>query len=336
MLGEILQAILQETKALFSGTGAQVMLKTNFLPKATPDNNGTFVLLDLQNAPDTTQFPGGLTMCCYDFGVNTYTWEPDSYVDDDTPFSTSLLNFIDKVRQHFTLGPLGNGLVYPNGILIVNKIYQVVNSTIIYNGNPLITGTYFTCLDGITSFTSASNGYVIGTSWLTQGMVDIFNQFGFQFTLTGITNADALDQNGIIMGYKIGLISTSFDQITQFNEDDVVLTTISELLGDEVQIDESFENVLFPTIYINNTTQLSAQLNVDFNILRPNFSIDLSQDSFINVNNVPEGPIGIINVNLETGNENIHLNGNEVFTKPTIPGVFQIHYQNINGTLNFS
>lgn len=336
MIGEILNSILLECKALLSGTGAQTLLKTQFKPSKLPDTNGNFVLLSLDDAPDTVMYPGGLTRCDWKWSFNSYNWEPDAYVDDESGFSTSLLNFIDRIRQHFSLGALGKGVIMPNETLSIGVIYQVINGTIIYNSNPLIVGTFFVCVEGATTFTSNNSGYVIGTSWLTQAMVTIFNNYGFQFTLTGITNADALDQDGLIMGFKIGFDSTAFDQVTQFNEDDVILTTVTELLSNGIQVDESFEDVLFPTIYINNTTQLSALLNKDFKILRPNFSIDIAQDSFINLNNVPAGQSGIININLETGAENIHFNGTETFTKPTISGLFIVHYININGTLNFS
>lgn len=336
MLGEIINSILLETKALLSSTGATVMMKTNFQPKRLPDNNGNFVLLDLEAAPDTIQFPGGLTRCDWKFGFGSYNYEPDAYVDDESGFSTSLLDFIDRIRQHFSLGALGKGVAMPNDTLKVGVIYQVINGTIIYDGNPLIAGTFFVCISEALTFTSTNNGYVVGTSWLTQAMVTIFNTYGFQFTLTGITNADALDQDGLIIGFKIGFDSTAFDQVTQFNEDDVIFTTINPILSDEVEVDESFETVLFPTLYIANTTQTSAILNKNYNILRPNFSIDVTQNSFINLNNTVPGASGKINVNLLTGSETIHFNGNETFTKPTIPGILEVDYINTNGTLNFS
>jgi hypothetical protein len=229
MLGEIINSILLETKALLSGSGATVMMKTNFKPARLPDNNGNFVLLDLEAAPDTVMYPGGLTRCDWKWDFGSYNWEPDAYGDDQSGFSTDLLNFIDRIRQHFSLGALGKGVAMPGDTLKVGVIYQVINGTIVYNSNTLLNGTFFTCIEGFTTFTTIDTGYVVGTSWLTQAMADIFNTYGFQFTLTGITNADALDQDGLIMGFKIGFDSTSFDQVTQFNEDDIILTTITQL-----------------------------------------------------------------------------------------------------------
>lgn len=230
MLGEILDAILQESKALFSGTGSQVMLKTDFLAKATPDNNGTFLLLGIDNASDSLQYLGGLTNCCYDFGFNSYSWEPDAYVDDNSGYSTSLLNFIDGVRQHFTLGPFGKGVFNATDTLKVGVIYKVQFGSITYNSVLITEGMMFTCLQGITTFTTTDGGFIIGTPWFTQGMVTINNLFGFQFTMTGITNADAIDQqSGLLLGYKIGLISTALDKVTLFTENDIVLQTITQI-----------------------------------------------------------------------------------------------------------
>lgn len=229
MLGEILQSILQETKTLLSGTGATVLFKTNFVNKKMPDNNGNFVLLEIDNAPDTIQFPGGLTRCDWNWSFGSYNFEPNAYVDDDTPFSTSLLNFIDQIRQHFSLGAFGKGVVYSTGTLQPGIIYQVTNGTIVYNGVLIANGNLFTCLVGITTFTTPNNGYAVGTSWLTQGMVDIFNDYGFQFTLSGINAADAIDTDGLVVGFKIAFQSTAFDIVTQFTESDVVLTTVTQI-----------------------------------------------------------------------------------------------------------
>lgn len=182
MIGEILNAVLNEVKELLSGTGASVMFKTDFKPSKIPDFSGNFVLLDLEDGVDTTQYPGGLTRCDYQFGFNSYNFEPDAYVDDPTNYSTTLLNFIDTIRQHFSKS-----------------------------------------LPGALPISGDTN------LWLTQAMTDIFNTYGFFFTLTGIFKADALDQDGTIFGFKIGFISTSFDPITSFTENDIVLQTITQV-----------------------------------------------------------------------------------------------------------
>lgn len=340
MIGEILNSILLECKALLSGTGAQTILKTQFKPSKLPDTNGNFVLLSLEDAPDTTQYPGGLTRCDWKWSFNSYNWEPDAYVDDDTGYSTSLLIFIDQIRQHFSLGPFGNGIVTSAGILIVGKIYQVANGTIDYNSNTLANGSFFVCIGGVTTFTTTDIGYVIGTSWLTQAMANIFNIYGFQFTLTGITAADAIDQDGLIMGFKIGFDSTAFDQVTKFTENDIVLETITQLNvqtgSDQIEVDESFEMISFPVIGFYPISNTSAILNKNYNILRPNFSFQVIQDSFVNLNNTVSGATGQIEPILETGSESIQFNGINNFTKPSIPGSFVVNYTNLAGVLTFN
>lgn len=230
MLGKIIQALLDETKGLFSGTGEQVILRTNFLAKAIPDNTGTFVLLDCQEGQESVQWSGGLTMCAYNFGFGSYCYEPDAFADEDgTNYSTSLLGFIDKVRRHFTLGAFGKGITDSTGVLNVGVIYKVATGSVTYNSVLYTESMLFTCLQGITSFTTTNGGFVIGTPWKTQGMVDLYNEFGFQFTLTGIGVADAIEQNGLLMGYKIGLISTALDRHTLFTENDIELITITQV-----------------------------------------------------------------------------------------------------------
>lgn len=158
MIGEILNAVLKETTALLDGTGASVLLKTNFKLKDGLTNSMPLVLLDLQDGPDTTQYPGGLTRCDWVFSFNSYNYEPDAYVDDtSSEYSAKLLNFIDIIREHFSTG-----------------------------------------------------------LWLTTDMGLVFDLYGFQYTLSGITVAEAIDQDGLIMGYKIGFESTAFDNKTLF------------------------------------------------------------------------------------------------------------------------
>lgn len=237
MIGIILDAVLQETKAFIQSEdkGGQVMLKTNFKGiKNIPDKTMPFVLLGLNDAPDTYQFPGGLTMLGWKWSFNSYSYEPDAYVDDNTGYSTGLLyDPIDTIRRHFSIGGLGNGLIFPTGQLTPGIVYQVQLGAITYNGNILAIGTYFTCNDTVTTFTTASAGYCVGTSWLTQAMVNILNDYAFQFTLNGITTADQIDDSGLIMGYKIDFESVALDNKTLFTEQDIILETVTQVDPDE-------------------------------------------------------------------------------------------------------
>lgn len=159
MIGEILNAVLQECKALLEGTGAEVILKTNMKSMVKESYSGNLILVDISDAPDSKQYANGLTQVDWKFGFNSYNYEPDAYVDDATGFSTKLLDFIDTIRQHFTSG-------------------------------------------------------LVNDAWLTQGMTDIFNQYGFQYTFGGIGVAEAVETDGLIMGYRIDMESTALDEAT--------------------------------------------------------------------------------------------------------------------------
>lgn len=161
---------------LLDGTGAQVMLKTNFLIKKTPDNTGNFVLLDIDDAPESLQYPGGLTRMDWKWGLSTYNYEPDAMVDDPTDYSTNLLNFIDQIRQHFSLAQYG------------------------------------------------ANG-----QWLSTEMANVFDTYGFQMTFFGITKADPIDQDGVIMGFKIDFESTALDSVTDYVIDTVIAQNVNQV-----------------------------------------------------------------------------------------------------------
>lgn len=230
MINNILFALLNESKAFLEGTGGQIMLRTNFKPSKLPDYTMPLVLLSLDNAEDSFQYPGGLTQMGWKIGFNSYNYEPDAFDDDPSEYSTNLLYFpIDAIRQHFSLGALGNGVVYDTGVLRTGIIYMVENGSITYDAVLLPKGTYFTAIDGQDTFTTTNDGYAIGTSWLTQGMVTIFNDFGFQFTLSGVTAADALEESGIVMGYKISFDTTALDSITTYTKCDRDLETVTQI-----------------------------------------------------------------------------------------------------------
>lgn len=230
MINNILFALLKESRAFLEGTGGQVMLKTDFKPAKLPDYTMPLVLLAVENAEDSFQYPGGLTQMGWRIGFNSYNYEPDAYDDDPSEYSTNLLYFpIDAIRQHFSLGAFGNGVVYDTGTLRTDIIYRVEGGSITYDSVLLSKGTYFTAIAGEDTFSTTNGGYVVGTSWLTQGMVTIFNDFGFQFTLTGVTTADALEESGLVMGYKISFDTTALDDVTKYTKSDRTLVTVTQI-----------------------------------------------------------------------------------------------------------
>ena len=155
MIGEILQAIIDECKALLTDTGGTVIFKTDYKSDEITSYTMPLLILDMLDAPDTGQQIGGLTRCDWMFALNSYNYMPNSEVSEDAGFSTNLLTIIDTIRVHFTVG---------------NQL-----------------------------------------GWLTEGMTTIENNYGFRFSLSGIQKADALDQDGLVLGYRIVFDSLSFD-----------------------------------------------------------------------------------------------------------------------------
>lgn len=155
MIGEILQAVMNECTEFYKDKGGSFILKTDFANKNLPTYSMPLCLCDLIDAEESGQFIGGVTRMDWRFGINSYNYQPNTTNEDDGGYSTSLLNVIDDIRQHFSKG-----------------------------------------------------------IFLTQGMADILENYGFRFTLSGIMTADALDEDGLVMGYKIIFDSISIDTNT--------------------------------------------------------------------------------------------------------------------------
>jgi len=191
MTGEIMQAVLKECQQLLQAqtadiyTGGTVVFKTDWKPEQTADQM-PLILLDMIDSPDASQYLGGVTRMDWMFAMNAYSTMPDAYADDIAdPYSTSLINIIDVIRQHFTTAQ--------------------ANST-----------------------------------WLTDEMVNITEDYGFKFTLSGLQMADALAfRTGFIKGWRILFDSVAVEEITDFT------TESTEVLENVVQIGSTETNELF-------------------------------------------------------------------------------------------
>lgn len=201
MIGEIVNAILQEAKALFAGKAGTVILRTQFKMSKIDNYKPPFLMLDVIDAPDSYQFIGGSTMMGWDFGFNTYSHEPDSSVDNDTDSATDLLNFIDIVRRHFTKG-----------------------------------------------------------IWLTPGMAILINNYSFKFTLSGIHAADALDGDGLVMGYKIMLESVSIDEDTDSIIESLWPLEFINQIQNLIQVMSFPNRALSPVSLLNVSAGMSYQI----------------------------------------------------------------------------
>lgn len=50
--------------------------------------------------------------------------------------------------------------------------------------------------------------------WLTAGMTNILNNYGYRFTLSGISQASEIPKDGLKIGHRIHMNSVSFDPVT--------------------------------------------------------------------------------------------------------------------------
>lgn len=169
MTDHIMQAVLNECKAFLQqspdGPGTVILEEdykhTNLLTYTMP-----LCLIDLMDAPEESQWIGGSTRVDWIFGFNTYQLEPDSYLDDDTTYSTGLMRIVDDIRRHFSLG--------------------------------------FWLVPARTDDTQP------------MAMQDVIDNYGFKFTLTGKTKARPLDQEGLILGWRINFDSLAIDDVTDW------------------------------------------------------------------------------------------------------------------------
>jgi len=52
--------------------------------------------------------------------------------------------------------------------------------------------------------------------WLTEQMIGIVDNYGFRFTFGGINRADALEGDGVVMGWRLHFESMAIDNTTNF------------------------------------------------------------------------------------------------------------------------
>lgn len=101
MIGEILQAVIDECKSL--NTEGTNLLKTDYKMDKLLTYSMPLCLIDLLSAPESEQMIGGATKMDWDFAIKVYHYEPNAYLGEDGGYSTSLLNILDTFRQHFSM-----------------------------------------------------------------------------------------------------------------------------------------------------------------------------------------------------------------------------------------
>eukprot|EP01037_Dinobryon_pediforme_P011470 gene11470-11564_t len=177
-----------------------VMRKTDYSSNKIGSYTMPLLLVDFIESNESGQVLGGNTREEWNIGFNAYNNNGDPYGDDQT-------------GRHFTKG--NNGVyIQPEGILYAGLTFMVLDAPITYDGQPLPVGTRFTATEGNPNYTTAAGGYVVSGGWLTPEMWEILNKYAFRFTLGGVHPADALDENGLVIGYRILMESVCYDMDT--------------------------------------------------------------------------------------------------------------------------
>jgi len=100
ILGDIIYAITEECKYFLLGQGGTAILDTDLKQPYT--DLMPLVVVEVENAGDSAQLPGGWTRFDLDIAFNVYNYQPGAY--DNSVISASLLDIIDQIRQFFEKG----------------------------------------------------------------------------------------------------------------------------------------------------------------------------------------------------------------------------------------
>lgn len=103
MTGALTYAIQQELLAFYKLDAATILERTNFTPTKWPTYTIPLFLWEEEGGEDTFQFIGGLTQDNLIITLSAYIWAPDISGSDPTPFSASLRDEADRLRQHFSV-----------------------------------------------------------------------------------------------------------------------------------------------------------------------------------------------------------------------------------------
>lgn len=102
MIGEIIQAIINECKSLNEGKKGTFMLKTDFNVSELASYEMPLLIFELVDAPESGQFLGGGSFLNWIFALNSYNYQPNASAEDDGGYSSALLNVVDDVRRYFS------------------------------------------------------------------------------------------------------------------------------------------------------------------------------------------------------------------------------------------
>jgi hypothetical protein len=194
MISAVINALTKELKYLVKDNEGMVILDTNI------KNDASFslplVVLECDDAPESAALMGGLVRMDWSFRMRIYTQGPDAYADDETELSTSHLDFMDVIKNHFI-----------KGVWKTKLMYDLVTS---YEFRMTYTGTY--------------KAQDLDTEDRTiKGVVHNFETIGFDKSIQPLEymTIESETANGIVLGENGQNLDTNVDYI--YSNDEIIV-----------------------------------------------------------------------------------------------------------------
>ena len=103
MTGQIIEAICKELQALFEETGTTVLRDTNFKPEDMPLYTMPCVVVEIASSNEFFQYSGGATSGDWDININSFFYDFNANLGNDSGYSTDAYNIIETLIEHFAM-----------------------------------------------------------------------------------------------------------------------------------------------------------------------------------------------------------------------------------------
>jgi hypothetical protein len=103
MIGQLFEGFSKELESLFATTGATVLRDTQFKEENMPMYMSPLIILGINDSPDNTQLPGGVTQEEWDWTIRVYFIDANAEMSPDFGTSTDAWNIVDNITKHFNL-----------------------------------------------------------------------------------------------------------------------------------------------------------------------------------------------------------------------------------------
>ena len=137
MIADILNAVTQECKQFLSASGGTIILKTDYSPKKIEGYTMPLLIIEMLPASEAYQYSGGVSRVDWMFKLNSYNYMPDGMIDDDSGYSRDLLQVIDDIRVHFSVGNWVNTTITPTMSDVLSDYCFKFTLSNVQNADPL-------------------------------------------------------------------------------------------------------------------------------------------------------------------------------------------------------